>query len=288
VKAVAAGDEVAAELAGRSARVAESDARRAVEPGESHAADLEEDLPTGGQARGDQIPQELVLRVKDDAASAGQRREIDAVGPAAEAQADAAVHRALAHHAVANARGRQEIHRPCSRTAARTVASMSARLRHSRTTESMPSAARRCESSRPAGPAPTMPTWVVLTRRPPRPGPRRPPGSRRSRRRAAIGSGLEQHFLDLGDGAAIPQRAAHMKAQLLLTVQGDQEGDGEQAPGRAREPRPGPDVAPDVPRDELLEVGGEGGLSGERAIDVRVAEHGAADGEPSSRSGRPW
>src|SRR5580704_16436860 len=42
------------------------------------------------------------------------------------------------------------------------VASISARLRLSSTTDSMPRRCRRCESRRPAGPAPTMPTWVRI------------------------------------------------------------------------------------------------------------------------------
>src|SRR5258706_1808060 len=49
---------------------------------------------------------------------------------------------------------------PCSSTPARSVASTAARLRFSSTTDSMPSRCSRCESSRPAGPAPTIPTWV--------------------------------------------------------------------------------------------------------------------------------
>src|SRR5712691_10870707 len=49
---------------------------------------------------------------------------------------------------------------PCSSTPARSVASTASRLRFSSTTDSMPSRCSRCESSRPAGPAPTIPTWV--------------------------------------------------------------------------------------------------------------------------------
>jgi hypothetical protein len=52
---------------------------------------------------------------------------------------------------------------PCSSTPARIVASMSFRLRLSRTTDSIPCRCRRCESSSPAGPAPMMPTWVRMT-----------------------------------------------------------------------------------------------------------------------------
>src|SRR5512134_2066512 len=51
---------------------------------------------------------------------------------------------------------------PCSSTPARMVASISSRLRDSTTIEAMPSRCRRCESSRPAGPAPTIATWVFI------------------------------------------------------------------------------------------------------------------------------
>src|SRR5688572_5215406 len=47
-----------------------------------------------------------------------------------------------------------------SRMPARTVSSISRRLRLSTTTESMPDVASRCDSIRPAGPPPTMPTVV--------------------------------------------------------------------------------------------------------------------------------
>src|SRR6185312_9749576 len=51
---------------------------------------------------------------------------------------------------------------PCSRTPARTRCSTYSRLRVSSTTESIPSRWRRCESSSPAGPAPTIPTCVRI------------------------------------------------------------------------------------------------------------------------------
>src|SRR5581483_6459344 len=51
---------------------------------------------------------------------------------------------------------------PCSSTPARMVPSSASRVRFSSTTESMPARCSRCDSSRPAGPAPTMPTRVVI------------------------------------------------------------------------------------------------------------------------------
>src|SRR3954469_10842097 len=51
---------------------------------------------------------------------------------------------------------------PCSSTPARTLCSTYSRLRASSTTESMPRGWRRCDSIRPAGPAPTIPTCVRI------------------------------------------------------------------------------------------------------------------------------
>src|SRR3984957_7588886 len=51
---------------------------------------------------------------------------------------------------------------PCSRTPARTRSSQYCRLRVSSTTDSMPCRCNKCDSTRPAGPAPTIPTWVRM------------------------------------------------------------------------------------------------------------------------------
>src|SRR6187401_2767108 len=48
----------------------------------------------------------------------------------------------------------------CSSTPARTRSMTYSWLRFSRMTESMPRRCNSCPSIRPAGPAPTMPTWV--------------------------------------------------------------------------------------------------------------------------------
>ncbi len=55
---------------------------------------------------------------------------------------------------------------PCSTTPARTRASTYSRERFSTITDSMPRWASSCESSRPAGPAPTMATWVRMVEGP--------------------------------------------------------------------------------------------------------------------------
>ena len=49
---------------------------------------------------------------------------------------------------------------PVSSIPARCLASQYARDRFSTSTESMPASVSRCDRSSPAGPAPTMPTWV--------------------------------------------------------------------------------------------------------------------------------
>src|SRR5918993_205502 len=51
---------------------------------------------------------------------------------------------------------------PCSSTPARTRCSTWSRLRASSTTESTPSRCSNSDSSSPAGPAPTIPTWVRM------------------------------------------------------------------------------------------------------------------------------
>ena len=82
---------------------------------------------------------------------------------AVEAQLDAVVDQALALQPLADARPRSSRSTvPCSSTPARTRCSTYSRLRASSTTDSMPARCSRCESSSPAGPAPTMPTWVRM------------------------------------------------------------------------------------------------------------------------------
>ena len=69
---------------------------------------------------------------------------------------------------------------PCSRMPARTVSEISWWLRISITVDSMPALASRWESMSPAGPAPMMATWVVMTFRVCHGVPRFVAGSRRS------------------------------------------------------------------------------------------------------------
>ena len=88
--------------------------------------------------------------------------EVDAVAAAREAQFDALVAHALGVQALADTRLAQRLGVPCSSTPARTRCSTYSRSRPSSTVDSMPCRCIRCDSSRPAGPAPTMPTWVRM------------------------------------------------------------------------------------------------------------------------------
>ena len=97
---------------------------------------------------------------RDRRRATGELVEIDAVQRAVEGQVDPVVLRPVAGQAVAEAGGVIRSTVLCSSTPARTVFSMSVRLRRSSTTESIRRRWSRWESMRPTGPAPTMPTWV--------------------------------------------------------------------------------------------------------------------------------
>src|SRR5262249_56795047 len=61
--------------------------------------------------------------------------------------------------------------------------------------------------------------------------------------------------------------------QLGLAAERDEGGDRHAAARPAVEAGTRPDLAPGVARDQVLEVGGEVGRAGDRAVDVLVAEH---------------
>src|SRR5262245_48307550 len=110
------------------------------------------------------------------------------------------------------------------------------RLCASMTTDSMPWRCRRCERSRPAGPAATMPTCVRIFLAS---APSVAIGSRLlaslqrgedflgrvegavGRGHAAIDRGLQQHLLDLLALYAVLQRGFHMQLELLLPTERD-------------------------------------------------------------------
>src|SRR5262249_13854307 len=111
VEAVAAGDEVAAELLQPPAVVEAHLGLARVEVVERRVLHLEEDLAARGEPRGDEVLDRLVLRVDHDGAAAGEAREVHAMTAAGEAQVDPLVHEALALHAFADAGCFQQVYR---------------------------------------------------------------------------------------------------------------------------------------------------------------------------------
>ena len=110
VEAVAAADEVALQLL-RLAVLAEADPGAvAGEIVDGHVLGLEHDLAARGETGVDQILGHLGLTVHGHGL-AGERAEIDAVPPAAEAQLDAVVHQADRAHPLANLRLIEQVDR---------------------------------------------------------------------------------------------------------------------------------------------------------------------------------
>src|SRR5258705_517417 len=77
-----------------------------------------------------------------------------------------------------------------------------------------------------------------------------------------------------------------MHRQLLVMPAGDERGERDKAPTPAVEPGTGPDLAPGVAGDEVLEVGGERRGAGDGPVDMSVAEHFTTDGHPPAVLGR--
>ncbi len=108
VKTVAPGDEVADHFL-RIAVRAEENLRMRVGAGNAEVVHgqvlgLEKDAATGGQARVEEVRDNLVLRIDDDCLAARKFLEIDAVTAPAEAQFHAVVIQALALQPLAHAR----------------------------------------------------------------------------------------------------------------------------------------------------------------------------------------
>ena len=109
MEAVAAGDEIARQPLRVAVRIAKPDrGLRGVEALDRDVARFEQDRSAGREARGDHVLDHLVLAVDHDRL-AGEVGEVDVVAPAVEAQVDPAVNEPFAHHALAQARGVQEI-----------------------------------------------------------------------------------------------------------------------------------------------------------------------------------
>ena len=104
MKAVAAGDEIALDLF-RRAVTREGDARAlALHVVDRDIAHFEMDHPAGGKARGDDVLHRFLLAIDGDLLAAGERREVDAMAAALEAQLDAGVDLALGPHPFAKTR----------------------------------------------------------------------------------------------------------------------------------------------------------------------------------------
>ena len=96
MEAVAAGDEVAGDLAGL-ARSREGDARpRAVEIVDRGLLGLEQDRPVIGEPPGDQVLHHFLLAIDGDCLAAGQLPEVEAVPMLADLDLDALMHEAFA------------------------------------------------------------------------------------------------------------------------------------------------------------------------------------------------
>ena len=182
VKAVAARDDVALELV-QLALVAVADAGPlALEVAQADLVDLEQQRPAARQPRLDQVLDDLRLAVDDDRLPAGELVERDPLPGATRLQLDPRRARALRGACARRRRHRRTARRPpCSSTPARIRASTYSRLRFSRITESIPSRWRSWASVSPAGPAPTIPTCVLVT--PAVPPPHGEPDRRPRRRR---------------------------------------------------------------------------------------------------------
>src|SRR3981081_536550 len=89
---------------------------------------------------------------------------------------------------------------------------------------------------------------------------------------SAIDGRLQQDLLDLIPGHPVVQRAAQVQHQLLVVTQGDQHPDRDAASRPTVATRPVPDLPPRRASKEFLELLGERGSAGFRAVDVGVAQ----------------
>jgi hypothetical protein len=90
-----------------------------------------------------------------------------------------------------------------------------------------------------------------------------------SRWNAAIDGRLQQDFLDLISRDAVVEGGANMQPEFVGSIQRHHHRHGDQAPRMSRQSGAGPDFAPRIARDQLLEVLVERIPFGERAIDVQ-------------------
>src|SRR5690349_13667046 len=97
---------------------------------------------------------------------------------------------------------------------------------------------------------------------------------------AAVDRGLQKDLLELVVGETGPAGCTQVHRELLVAAEGDEGRDRNGAAGTAVEAGAGPDLPPGIPRDQVLEVRGEGRRPRHGAVDVLVAEHGAANLHP--------
>jgi hypothetical protein len=100
-----------------------------------------------------------------------------------------------------------------------------------------------------------------------------------SGRHAAVDGGLQQHLFDLVRGDAVVARGADVQLELFVVPQRHHHHDGQQRAGVTRQAVAGPHRAPCGTGDEVLEFVGEVGARLQRALDVGLAEYGAAHGQ---------
>src|SRR3954447_1555795 len=102
---------------------------------------------------------------------------------------------------------------------------------------------------------------------------------------AAVDRGLQQHLDDLLLREAVAQGRLQVELQLVEVPSRDQSGERDDGAAAAVEARPGPDAAPCVRRDEVLEVLRHVCRTGNDPVDVLVAEYLATNGHAGSMVG---
>src|SRR5580693_10337322 len=91
-------------------------------------------------------------------------------------------------------------------------------------------------------------------------------------RDARVQADLEQHLADLVGGHAVAQGGLGVHGQLALVLQGGEHGQRDDGALRPAQAGAGPDLAPGVPGDPVLERGAELARVGHGPVHVGVAE----------------
>src|SRR5215204_702462 len=97
---------------------------------------------------------------------------------------------------------------------------------------------------------------------------------------AAVDRALEQHLLDLLAGEAVRKRRSDVHCELALAVERDERHQRYGTSHTPVEPGSRPDLAPRVAGDQVLEVRAVVRGTCDRAVDMVVSEHLAADSHP--------